>query len=262
MSDWIHGLPLAAMALFVFGVTFLVTALVYAIVFALARGDRVRDFKGVSPGLLSPLGVIFGLLVAFLAAQVWGDVDRGNTAVNREASALRAVVLLSPSFPGEPGQRLRELVREQIHYAETVEWPAMARKEASLRMISTPLAQALQTVIALDPRGAGQLAAQRELVNALESALDARRQRILASRAEVNWVKWMCLVAQAVCTLATIAIVHSDNRNTARIALGLFATAIAVSILLLLSHDRPVSGQLGIRPAVLLQVQPDQPTTH
>ncbi|HEX5576643.1 MAG TPA: hypothetical protein VFX42_12270 [Gemmatimonadales bacterium] len=155
MSDWIHGLPVALMALLVFAATYAVAALVNAIVLSQARGDRLRDFKAVTAGLLSPLGVIFGLLVAFLAAQVWGDVDRANSAVNREASALRAVVLLLPSFPGEPGDRLREPVREQIHYASTVEWPAMARKEASLTMISTALAQALQTAIALAPRGEG-----------------------------------------------------------------------------------------------------------
>jgi len=231
---------------------------VYTIVLTLARGDRLRDFKGVSPGLLPPLGILFGLLVAFLAAQVWGDVDRANTAVNREASALRAVVLLSPAFPGEPGERLRELVREQIHSAETVEWPAMAHKKASLSMIPTPLAQALQATIALAPRGEGQMAAQREIVTALESALDARRQRILVSRSEVNWVKWMSLIVQAIVTLTAIAMVHSDNRVSAQIALGLFSTAIAVCILLLLSHDRPFTGQLAVKPAALLQVQPQQ----
>jgi hypothetical protein len=249
------------MAVLVFGATYAVAALVLTIVLRLARGDRPRDFKGVTPGLLPPLGIIFGLLVAFLASQVWGDVDRGNTAVNREASALRAVVLLSPSFPGEPGARLRELVREQIHYAATVEWPAMAHKEATLTMIPTPLAQALQTTIALAPRGEGQLAAQREIVTALETALDARRQRILASRAEVNWVKWMCLIVQAVTTLVAIAMVHSDNRTTARIALGLFSTSIAVCILLLLSHDRPFTGQLSVKPAVLMQVEPQESTS-
>jgi hypothetical protein len=258
MSDWIHSLPVWLMAILVFAATYGVAALLYAIVFTLARGDRVRDFKGVSPGLLSPLGVIFGLLIAFLAAQVWGDVDRANTAVNREASSLRAVVLLSQSFPEERGGRVRELVRKQIHDAETVEWPAMARKKASLKMIPTPLAQALQTVVLLNPEGPGQVGAQREIVSALESALEARRQRILASRAEVNWVKWICLVIQAVCTLATIALVHSDNRVSARLALGLFSSAIAVSILLLLSHDRPFTGQLSIKPDVLLQVQPEQ----
>src|SRR5215203_6633077 len=109
MSDWIHGLPVAIMAVLVFAATYGAAALLYTIVLTLARGDRARDFKGVSPGLLSPLGVIFGL-VAFLAAQIWGDVDRANGAVNREASALQAVVLLSPTFPGAPGERLRDLV--------------------------------------------------------------------------------------------------------------------------------------------------------
>ena len=261
MSDWIHGLPVVLMAVLVFAATYAVAALVYAVVFALARGDRVRDFKGVSAGMLSPIGVIFGLLVAFLAAQVWGDVDRANTAVNREASALRAVVLLSPSFPGEPDARLRQLVREQIHDVEAVEWPAMARKEVSLKMISTPLAQALQAALTLAPKGDAQIAAQREIISALESALEARRQRILASRAEVNWVKWMSLILQGICILVTIALVHSDNRVSARLALGLFSTAIAVCILLLLSHDRPFTGTLSIKPAVLLQVQPEQPAS-
>src|SRR5215203_1786835 len=255
MSDWIHGLPVAIMAVLVFAATYGAAALLYAIVLTLARGERARDFKGVSPGLLSPLGVIFGLMVAFLAAQIWGDVDRANGAVNREASALRAVVLMSPSFPGAPGERLRALVRQQISDAEKVEWPAMARKKASLTMIPKPLAQALQTTVTLTPQGAGQVVAQREIVTALETALDARRQRILTSRAEVNWVKWMTLTIQAICILLTVAMVHSDNRVSARIALGLFSTAIAVCILLLLSHDRPFTGQLSVKPAVLLQVE-------
>jgi hypothetical protein len=41
------------------------------------------------------LGIIFGLFVAFTAAQVWNDNDRGSAAVSREASALRAVMLLA-----------------------------------------------------------------------------------------------------------------------------------------------------------------------
>ena len=88
MSDWIHSLPVGWMAVVVFGGTFLGAAAIYLLVMVLAVGERARAFKGISPGLLPVLGVIFGLLVAFLAAQVWGDVDRANTAVNREASAF------------------------------------------------------------------------------------------------------------------------------------------------------------------------------
>jgi uncharacterized membrane protein len=70
-------------------------------------------------------------------------------------------------------------------------------------------------------------------------------------------VKWISLFIQAICTLTAIAMVHSDNKTTSAIALGLFATAIAVCLLLITAHDRPFSGQNAVPPTALLQVQPD-----
>jgi hypothetical protein len=262
MSDWVHTLPVGWMAVVVFGGTYLGAAAIYSLVMTLAVGERARAFKGVSPGLLPPLGIIFGLLVAFIAAQVWGDVDRANTAVNREASALRAVVLLSGSFPGEAEGRLRGLIRQHIQEALTEEWPAMARRRATLRVIPVPLAEALQTTLTLSTHGEGQAAAQREIVAALENALDARRQRILVSQSGVNSVKWISLIIQAICTLTAIAMVHSDNRVTAALAIGIFATAVAVCILLITAHDRPFTGQVSVPPAVLLQVRPESPVAE
>ena len=102
MSDWFHNLPILIMAVVVFGFTYLVAALILGVVQALAVGERARSFKAVSPGMLPPLGIIFGLFVAFTAAQVWNDNDRASSAVAHEASALRAIVVLAASFPGSP----------------------------------------------------------------------------------------------------------------------------------------------------------------
>ena len=220
MSDWQHNLPVAWMALVVFGLTYLAAAAIYAVVMVLAVGERARSFKAVSPGMLPPLGIIFGLFVAFTAAQVWNDNDRANTAVDREASALRAVVVLASSFPGEPEARLRALIRRHIEEAATQEWPMMAQRTATLRITSRPLAEALQLTLALTPSGQGQQIAQREIATALENARDARRQRIIVSRSQVNFVKWSCLFVQAVCALLAIAMVHSDNRLASAITMG------------------------------------------
>ena len=76
------------MALVVFGFTYLLAAGICGLVTTLAKGERARAFKAISPGMLPPLGIIFGLFVAFTAAQVWTDNERANTAVDREASAL------------------------------------------------------------------------------------------------------------------------------------------------------------------------------
>jgi hypothetical protein len=117
--------------------------------------------------MLPPLSVVFALLVAFLASQAWSDADRASTAVNREASALRGVVLLAAEFPGQPEASLREL----------------------------------------------------------------------------------------------IALVHSDNRAANRIIMTMFATGVGVAVVLLASHSRPFTGEISVRPAVLLQVRPEAGTS-
>jgi hypothetical protein len=260
MGDLLHELPVIWMALVVFGITYLVAILVQTVVGMLAIGEGLRAFKAFSAGMLSPLGVIFGLFVAFTAAQVWSDNDRANGAVNREASSLKSVLILAATFPGESEARLRNLVRRYIEDTATREWPLMAKHAASLSISATPLTEALQETLAFSPSNPGQQIAQREIVTSLENALEARRQRILASVSRVNFTKWSCLLLQAACALLAIAIVHSDNRLASTISLGIFATGVAASVLLILAHDEPFVGQLAVGTEPLLQVMPGLPS--
>src|SRR5262245_61819100 len=132
MNNWIHNLPVFWLTVLVFGATFIVAGIIYVVVMALATGERARTFKAMSSGMLPPLGILFGLLIAFVASQVWGDFDRAKLAVHREASALRAVVLLSGAFPPEPRAQLQGLVGRHIQDAVTHEWPAMAGHHVTL----------------------------------------------------------------------------------------------------------------------------------
>ena len=182
------------MALVIFGFTYLVAAAIHLIVTWLAVGERARSFKAVSPGVLSPLGVMIGLFVVFVAAQVWGDTDRATAAANREASALRSIIILASAFPGEPEARVRTLVRSYIEEAATREWPMMAIQTATLRITPPPAQELFHLDISLTPLSQGQQVAQREIAVALENALDARRQRIIVSGSAVNGVKWSCLL--------------------------------------------------------------------
>jgi hypothetical protein len=259
MADWLHDLPVVWMGVVIFAGTYALAAAIYGIVIGLAVGERARAFKAISPGLLSPLGIIFGLFVAFVAAQVWGDSERATAAVTREASALRAVVLLAASFPGEPEAALRAQVRRHIDEAIAREWPAMRHHQVTLEMAPPSLVEALRVALALRPASEGQATVQRELVTSLEAALEARRQRIIISQASVNWVKWTGLLLQAACVLVTIAMVHSDNRRGAALALGLFATGVAICLVLIASHNRPFTGEISVKPDALRQVMPAAP---
>jgi hypothetical protein len=56
--------------------------------------------------------------------------------------------------------------------------------------------------------------------------------------------------------LLTIAIVHSDNRTTGAIAMGIFSVAVAARVVLIASHNRPFTDEISVAPDLLLQVMP------
>ena len=256
MNDSLHELPVPWIAVVVLVAVSALVAAVYLIVMRLAVGERGAAMQSVSPGLLPALGIVFALIVGFLAAGVWGDSDKARDAVSNEASALRSVVLLSDELPVATATRMRALVRRHIEDAVHREWPAMQDRDASLAAIPAPLVEAQHLALAFDARGPGQIDAQRELVSALQRALEARRQRVIVSDSHVNAVKWIGLLVLATVMLIAIACVHSANRRGALAALSLYAAAIVVVAVMLVSQDEPFTGHLGQKPDLLEQVLP------
>jgi hypothetical protein len=244
------------MAVVIFAATYCVAAAIYWIVTRLAVGERARAFKALSPGMLPPLGIIFGLLVGFIAVQIWNDFDRAKVAVTSEASALRGVILLASNFSSEEDARLHALVERHIEKSVNEEWPAMAEQRATLTMLPTSLIEAVQSVLAYAPANDGQRTAQREIITLLQNALDARRQRIIISQSTLGPIKWAGLLLQALVTLIAIAMVHCDNQLTCAIALTLFSTGVALSVLLIAAYNEPFMGQISVGPELLQQVIP------
>ncbi|MGB0056404.1 MAG: DUF4239 domain-containing protein, partial [Methyloceanibacter sp.] len=217
----------------------------------LAVNDRARAFKAVSPGMLPPLGILFALLVGFIAVEVWNNFDKAKVAVAAEASALRAVVLLAGTFPEEQKTRIYALIDRHIEVAVNEGWPAMAQKRMTLATLPVALIEALHETLALKPADDSQRAAQPEMVKELHIALDARRQRIVISESSLGAVKWVGILLQGLCTLVAVAIVHSDNRLARTITLTLSATGIALSVLLIAAYSHPFT---SVGPELLKQV--------
>jgi hypothetical protein len=131
------------------------------------------------------------------------------------------------------------------------EWPEMAQQRATLSTLPTALIEELHSTLTQKPADDSQRAIQPEMVKALHTALDARRQRIVISESALGTVKWLGILLQGLCTLVAIAIVHSDNRLACAIALALFATGIALSVLLIAAYSRPF---FSVGPELLKQV--------
>src|SRR6476659_1863084 len=173
MGDWFFNLPVPWMALAVFVATYFTAGSFYLVVTRLAVNGRAKAFKAVSPGMLPPLGILFALLVGFIAVEVWSNFDKAKAAVATEASALRAVVLLAGTFPEEQKTRIYALINRHIDEAVNKEWPAMARHRLTLSTLPTALIELLQDTLTLKPADESQRLAQSEVMKALQTAADA-----------------------------------------------------------------------------------------
>src|SRR5262249_59730696 len=117
------------------------------------------------------------LLVGFSAVEVWGNFDKAKTAVETEASALRAVVILAGAFP-DKRTSIYALVNRHIDESVNKEWPEMTQQRVTLATLPTALIDALHDTRALTPQDESQRAAQSEMVSKLQNALGGRRQRV------------------------------------------------------------------------------------
>jgi hypothetical protein len=255
MILWIESQDTPIITLLVFVLCYSIAVAVFAVAIVISRHRIATDLKALTPVLLTPLSVIAGLLIAFLASRVWSNLDHANAFVAQEASAISETIQLASALPESTRGAVRAGLQKHLQFIETDDWPAMLAGQASFRQSPPGLTEAMTALLAFVASDSGQRVAQEHAVVALERALEARRGRILLSSAVVAPAQWMVIFALDALILTTLAMVHMDRRATAAAGMFVFSTAVAACLVLLMINDRPFSpGGFVVQPASLRQV--------
>lgn len=258
MLLWIESQSTSIIALVVFGAAYVLAALIFGLAAFLSHRPIAKALQPVTPGLLSPLGTILGILIAFLAVRVWTNVDHAQEYIGREISALREVVMLADSLPVDVKTRVREAIGKHLDAVASEEWPAMAEERVSLRSFPPHLEEAMDAILSFAPAGANQQLVQNHALTAVEDAVEFRRSRVGVSRSEISPVQWTVIVVLAGMILVTIAAIHIHVRWAMAIAMFVFSTAVAMSLVLLMVYDRPFGlGGFTLPPTAYREAIPD-----
>jgi hypothetical protein len=255
MMLWIESQDTAVIALLVFALCYAIAGAILFVASVISRHRIAADLKVLTPVLLTPLSVIAGLLIAFLASRVWANLDRANAYVAQEANAISEIVLFAGALPEATRGAVRAGLQKHLQFIEAEDWPAMLAGHASVGRLPPGLMEAKIALLAVSAKDSGQRIAQERAVGALERALEARRGRILLSSAVVAPAQWMVIFALDALILTTLAMVHIDRRVTAAAGMFVFSTAVAACLVLLMINDRPFSfGGFIVQPDALRQV--------
>ena len=255
MLWWLETQQTPVIVLLIFAFCY-VLAIVMLIAAAVISAHPIAGkVNATTPAMLTPLGVITGLVIAFLAARVWANFDHAQAYVVEEATAIRAAVLLSAVLPAEVRTAVRDDMKQYLQFVDTEDWPAMLKGQSNIRQPPPGLPEALTTLLSYDPQRAGQQTAQREIASAIQRALQARRNRILLSEAAISPPQWIVILVLDALILLTIAMLHVGRHATTAINLFIFSTAIAACLVILMINDRPFnSGGVEIERAPLEEI--------
>ncbi len=207
----------------------------------------------VRDGLITGLSNIFALMVAFSASGIWNDAIQARAAVQREANALENIVALASALP----DALRDEVRSEIlvigQRVVENDWPAMKRRvdtnQALLPRVNSP-------VVALITRLSQSAASAPTTGLLLEQLIElrsARLQREMIARGGVSPAQWSALLIVPVIALGLIVLAYHDDLSWQLLAGGVYVVAVCVALFVVLAHDRPFIGSLGVKPTPIEQ---------
>ena len=108
---WIEAQSTFVIGVLVFGFCYLLATVTLCVALMLSRRAVAQSLKPIAPVILTPLGVILGLLIGFLAARVLMNLDRANQYVGQEADALRETILLTDSLPADVRMGVRQAIQ-------------------------------------------------------------------------------------------------------------------------------------------------------
>jgi hypothetical protein len=208
------------------------------------------SLSGVSASLMSPLGALFGLTAAFLAASVWDSHGQAVRAANLEARSLSEAWVTAGSLPDALRGDVRQDVDSYVHLVVTQEWPLMGSLTSFNNPVSNRARDTLLTPIHnLMAASGAPSPALTATANALQSAFEARSRRIDIALHRISLVQLSSTVVLGLLLVTLVAVTHHRDPGAQIIAVGLVSLAVAVSVTTIVAHDNPFSGYMAMTAA-------------
>jgi hypothetical protein len=221
---------------------------IHAICFFPKWRSTVLTFNGVVPPFFVAPGIIFSLMISFLAAEVWEHNGQATRVVLDERDAVQAVAELAEM----PGLQMAQLHTATETYLKSVlndEWPRMREQQEAPE---TSAALDALTRLAMDPV-IGQRegpAVQDALISAVQRVATVRSNRLSLSEGRFDRYKWTCVLLLGIVGQLGVAAVHLERRRPQALALLIFTASAVIAVGLIAVSEQPFQGarQISLAP--------------
>jgi hypothetical protein len=243
LSDWLCSLPPTEATLLVVAASAALSVLCLLGIHSVIP-HRLRSLHNDVAGfILAIVGVIYAVLLAFIAIAVWQDYTAADGLVQTEANLVDDMYRGTVNLPRDLAGRLRQDLYE---YTETVvqqEWPQMMTTLPSQQRGWQILDRFHLDLAALHTQDAPTLAAQGATFDMLNKLYDARRGRFHAAGSSLPAILWWNMLAGAVILIAFTSLFGVPRLAMHATMLAMLGGSIGLVLMLVVLLDNPFVGR-------------------
>jgi hypothetical protein len=245
MISWLESLPTVAAGIVVVG-GFVVVALAIGYLVARFTSHDVRTAHNDRAGfILAVIGVIYAVLLAFVAIGVWERFQQAESRTYEEAGAIATVYRDAGSFPN--AAPLRAMLRGYVQSIINREWPLMERGQKSA--VSSTLLEAADHYVRALPVASLRLAGiQSQMLAAMDIALMDREARLTIDSGGINALLWFVLMVGAFVTVAFTYLFGFDRTLMQLLMVGGLSFVVGLVLFLVVAMDYPFRGSIYVTP--------------
>ncbi|MFY9665406.1 MAG: hypothetical protein WAL67_15095 [Candidatus Cybelea sp.] len=245
MIHWLGTLPTVTAAIVVVGGFILVSNAIGYLV-GKCTSQQVRTAHNDRAGfILAVIGVIYAVLLAFVAIGAWERFQQAEARSYEEAGALATIFRDADSFPH--AAKLREMLRAYVRSVVVDEWPRM-RDGGSSRASEALLEAADRNIRAL-PAGSFRLDnIDAQMLAAMDVALNDRDARLTEGATGINSIMWAVLMLGAFVTVSFTYLFGFDKTVMQQLMIGGLSFMIGLVLFLIVALDFPFRGSIAVGP--------------
>jgi hypothetical protein len=212
----------------------------------LAGLNRLEANNEVAGFKYAVLGVIYAVLLGFAVIVVWENFRDGQTAVMQEASALSTIFRLADGV----GPGAAEAIRDAAHHygvvVVTEEGPILARGGLVSLNATDALSGLYTAVLNAHPQTLEQSDAYQNLLVALTTLSDGRRDRLELGGSTVPEIVWIALFGGAIINVSFTLFFGTRHIWVQMVMSGMLTAVIFLALVAIVSMDHPFYGSLRV----------------
>jgi Protein of unknown function (DUF4239) len=243
MISWLESLPTATAGVVVVG-SIVLLALGLGYVVGKFTPRDVRNAHNDRAGfILAVIGVIYAVLLAFVAIGAWERFQGAEARSYDEAGSLAIVYRDAGAFPEKV--MLRATIRDYVLSVIGVEWPRMHRGERT-ELTNHLLEDVGRDVRALPVSSQRLGNIQGQMLLAMDTAFMDRQARLTVDSGGINTIMWVVLVIGAIVTIAFTYLFGFDQTIMQELMIGGLSFLIGLVLFLIVALDFPFRGSIAV----------------